>query len=167
MGVPRSFKVRHKSAVSGVILPRRKVAKVPGEQPLEVLDERTFNQRIANIPFVSALALRAYIEEKAQPLAKTIALANGEKVNGVQPSWDDQKQAIRDLLPKVAPDLKQVEVTYRGSPDEDGADTGETIANRVVERLTQLAYGKRAQEAVTVTSSYDRGKSEVGREGEA
>lgn len=147
-----------KSVVDGVIGKRKNVLKAPdAAKSLELLDERTFNQRIANIPFVSSLALRAYIEEKAAPLAKTIAMANGERVNGNQPSWDDQKQAIRDLLPKVVPDLKQVEVTY-GGDDGKGEGSSEIIAQKVVERLTQLAYGKRASEALPVAVSHDEGE---------
>ena len=108
------------------------------------------------VPLVTASALRAYIERSARPLEKLIRIANGQQVNNHQPSWDDQRQAIYKLVDKVAPDLRAVEVTHDVDPDSESG-TQRTV-HKLVDALTQLAFAKRADEALPATLENDGGQ---------
>ena len=131
---------------------------------LPVLNEKQYKRLAGNVPFISAAALRAYIEEHAAPLAKVMAIANGERIPlhnhndpgtplDHTPSWDEQKEAIYKLLPKVAPDLKLVEAV--NSKGETGQDE---IIDKLIDSITQLAYAKQGEDAIPVTISNGDGK---------
>jgi hypothetical protein len=123
-----------------------------------LLEPSTFDEAAYHlpVPLVTASALRAYIERQARPLEKVIRIANGQEVNGHNPSWDDQKAAIYKLVDKVAPDLRAVEVTH---DVQDGADTGtEQTVNKLVDALTRLALAKRSEEAAVLTIENDGGQ---------
>jgi hypothetical protein len=127
-----------------------------------LLEPSTFDEAAYHlpVPLVTASALRAYIERQARPLEKVIRIANGQEVNGHNPSWDDQKAAIYKLVDKVAPDLRAVEVTHEvGDTDESTADRTVT---KLVEALANLAYAKRAEGAVPLTLGDANSPSEMG-----
>lgn len=122
-----------------------------------LLEPSTFDEAAYHlpVPLVTASALRAYIERQARPLEKVIRIANGQEVNGHNPSWDDQKAAIYKLVDKVAPDLRAVEVTHEAGTDE--STTNQTVG-KLVDALTKLAFAKRAEAAVPITIEDDGGK---------
>lgn len=173
---PRNFKNRAKKVVAEAnhewhgrrhgtaesVQPSRK-NKTPEADPnlpvLEVLPERDWCRKVAHVPFISTVALRAFIEAEASPLRKVIAMANGHEVNGIKPSWDDQKYAIYALLPKVAPDLKSVEVVHS---DGDG-NAGAQLVDKLVDTLAKLALAKRAGGTQPITIEHDAGQSRLGR----
>lgn len=164
-GIPRKtsanlFRAHRQARKKGDKVDLSKVGvteKKPGAVTLKTLPQREYAERTGGFPWTSSLALRAYIEEHAAPLRKTIAMANGQPierldedgnvVGTVTPSWDDQKKAINDLLPKVAPDLKQAEVTY---DDGKGGERQESddVVNKVVDTLRTLAYARRVPETI-------------------
>lgn len=126
-----------------------------------LLEPSTFDEAAYHlpVPLVTASALRAYIERQARPLEKVIRIANGQEVNGHNPSWDDQKAAIYKLVDKVAPDLRAVEVTHEiGDTDESSTDRTVT---KLVEALANLAYAKRAEGAIPLTIGDVNSPSEV------
>lgn len=122
-----------------------------GEKGPRLLMPTTFDEAsyTVSVPMITAANLRMYIERQARPLEKLIRIANGQTVNGIQPAWDDQKEAIYKLVDKVAPDLKAVEVTHDVDPESTQGSSG--TVNKLVNALTELALAKRAGEAVTIT----------------
>lgn len=130
-----------------------------------LLEPSTFDEAgyYLPVPLVTASALRAYVERMARPLEKIIRIANGQEVNGHQPSWDDQKSAIYKLVDKVAPDLRAVEVTHDVANDESNS---ERTVNKLVEALAKLAYAKRAEGALTITQGDDHSPSKLGSSSE-
>lgn len=144
--------------------------KTDKAKQLEVRQQEEWSRKSGNIPFVSTLAIRAYIEKEAAPLRKVIMLANGQPIpkfdehgkviGSITPTWEDQKDAIYKLLPRVAPELRSVEVQYddgSGKNSEQQADLLESIC----EGLNQLAHAKRSGQPLPVAFSDDKGSEEM------
>lgn len=145
------------------------------DKPLmEVLAQEEWSKKAGSIPFVSTFALRAYIESQAAPLRKVMMMANGQPIpqfddkgeltGYMQPSWDDQKEAIYKLLPRVAPELRSVEVTYDTDPEDKSGQKAD-ILQAICDGLNELAHAKRAGKPLPAAIEHDHGEEAVASQG--
>lgn len=122
-------------------------------------------------------ALADYIETKAQVLDKVLALANGHPLTIFRPTengmpeevlWypdpETQREALYALLPKVAPDLKAMEITV-------GTDAGQgeqqQLFDKIIGALTDVAHRRATSEVVDASATAISGPSKVAGEGKA
>lgn len=111
---------------------------------------------------INPRSLQLYIEQYAKPLWKIMQLANGEKINNWDkpPSQDVQLKAIYELLKRVAPELKSLEVRVEDNPEGQGAQQAQILSN-ILQGLAHMANTRRAGPLIDATAESIRGQSQV------
>lgn len=105
------------------------ILKMPGGRPKGLTDYKLDS-------------MRRLIMEKVDPLKNIMEIAKGNPIPGVPaPTPDDVLGANYQLLKRVVPELKSVEITgANGEPLQ--VETTVNAANAIIDRLNKLAASK-------------------------
>lgn len=137
--------------------------------PLDSAVRRRMLGQRYNVDGVSAqsFAMRRFIESRTGVLQKVMDLANGVRPDRSRASWEEQKEAIYKLLPKVAPDLKSLDVVMDPSEQdrEQSNELAHSLFGRLIEGFAEVAHARATEEPEPTSGSDDGGTVKMVEDG--